>query len=140
MRLGRHRAGNVGAERLGARLGLRSGERLERAGEDDRLAGERRGEVRRAGHRRHLAKLPSKSLRLDTSPQPSRSASGMSAAASFSFNLKMSAGVLIKPSSQKKRRFFSPSPSMSKARREQKWNRRSIAWAGQTRPPEQRHA
>ncbi len=36
--------------------------------------------------------------------------------------------------------FFSPSPSMSKARREQKWISRSTPWAGQTSPPVQRHA
>src|SRR3982074_1077414 len=31
--------------------------------------------------------------------------------------------------------FFSPSPSMSKARREQKWISRSTPWAGKTSPP-----
>ena len=53
-------------------------------------------------------------------------------------SVKMSAGVLISPSLKKSSICLSPSPSMSKALREQKCLRPSTAWAAQTRRPVQR--
>ena len=49
--LGRDRARDIGAERLGARLRLGPAHAVERPGEDDRLAGERRGRAPRPAPR-----------------------------------------------------------------------------------------
>ena len=70
----------------------------------------------------------------DSAPQPSSAAISVSLAG----RRKISAGDFSQPSSKNSRMDLSPSPSMSKARRETKWISRSTSWSGQVRPPVQR--
>jgi hypothetical protein len=65
-------------------------------------------------------------LRTDSSPKPSTSSSLIFALRAGS--VKMPAGSLIQPCSKNSSICFSPSPSMSKARRETKCFKCSIFW------------
>ena len=89
---------------------------------------------------RRRASMARNRLRTDSSPQPSRVARARRHPADG--KRKMSAGARFQQALLGRSRWMilSPRPSISKARREQKWMRRSTACAGQIRPPVQRRA